>query len=50
MIESAYGYRLVEVGRPLVYDPTKRLIVGDPAANTLLRRSYRTPWVRPEVV
>ncbi|NQV31233.1 MAG: Gfo/Idh/MocA family oxidoreductase [Phycisphaeraceae bacterium] len=39
----------MEVGRPLVYDPTKRLIVGDSTANGLLRRSYRTPWSRPEV-
>ncbi|MCP4451040.1 MAG: Gfo/Idh/MocA family oxidoreductase [Planctomycetes bacterium] len=39
----------MEQGRPLVYDPTQRLIVGDSAANRLLRRPYRTPWIRPEV-
>lgn len=40
----------MEVGRPLVYDPTKRLIVGDSTANGLLRRAYRTPWIRPDEV
>ena len=37
-------------GRPLSYDPVKRHIIGDPAANKLLRRPYRAPYHRPEVV
>jgi len=40
----------MELGRPLVYDPAKRRVVGDDAANKLLRRPYRKPWIRPEVV
>jgi predicted dehydrogenase len=36
-------------GRPLVYDPVKRHIVGDSAANKLLHRPYRTPYRHPEV-
>jgi len=39
----------MDLGRPLVYNPAKRLIVGDSAANKLLRRPYRTPWKRPEM-
>lgn len=35
-------------GRPLVYDPAKREIVGDPEANALLARPYRQPWVHPD--
>ena len=34
-------------GRPLAYDPVKRLVLGDDAANTLLRREYRAPWKHP---
>ena len=37
----------MDLGRPLVYDPQQRLVVGDAAANTLLRRPYRTPWQHP---
>jgi predicted dehydrogenase len=37
----------MKVGRPLVYDPTKRQIVGDSAANKLLRRPYRSPYQHP---
>ena len=36
-------------GRPLVYDPKKRQIVGDKEANLLMRRRYRKPWSHPEV-
>ena len=39
----------MKVGRPLVYDPIKRQIVGDSEANKLLRRPYRTPWHHPLV-
>jgi len=37
-------------GRPLAYDPIKRQIVGDSAANKLLRRPYRAPYHHPEAV
>jgi predicted dehydrogenase len=37
----------MKVGRPLVYDPAKRQIVGDSAANKLLRRPYRGPYQHP---
>ena len=38
----------MQVRRPLVYDPDKRLIVNDPEASKLLQRSYRMPWVHPD--
>ncbi|GAA4302850.1 Gfo/Idh/MocA family oxidoreductase [Compostibacter hankyongensis] len=38
----------MKTGRPIVYDPEKREIVGDPEANALLRRSYRGPWEHPD--
>ncbi len=38
----------MQVGRPVTYDPAKRVIVGDEAANKLLRRPYRAPWRRPD--
>ena len=38
----------MELGRPLVYDPKKRRIVGDNAANKLLSRPYRKPWKYPQ--
>jgi len=34
-------------GRPLVYDPKARSVVGDDEANGLLRRPYRAPWRHP---
>jgi hypothetical protein len=37
----------MNVGRPLVYDPAKRLVVNDPEATALLQRSYRQPWIHP---
>jgi predicted dehydrogenase len=39
----------METGRPLVYDPRKREVVGDKEATALLQRSYRKPWVHPDV-
>ena len=39
----------MELGRPLAYNPVKREVEGDRAANKLLRRSYRRPWRRPEL-
>jgi hypothetical protein len=40
----------MQVGRPLVYDPATRQVVGDDEATRLLQRPYREPWQRPQVV
>src|SRR5437867_1972890 len=40
----------MEVGRPLIYDPKRRMVVGDGEATKLLRRPYREPWRRPKAV
>ena len=37
----------MQLGRPLVYDPAKRQVVGDEEATRLLRRPYRAPWQHP---
>ncbi|HEV7349670.1 Gfo/Idh/MocA family oxidoreductase [Telluribacter sp.] len=37
----------MKTGRPVVYDPKKREIVGDREATALLQRQYRKPWVHP---
>ncbi len=37
----------MQTGRPLVYDPQQRIVVGDPEATKLLRRPYRDPWQHP---
>ncbi len=37
----------LKLGRPLVYDPARRAVVGDPAATQLLQRPYRPPWNHP---
>lgn len=37
----------MKTGRPLVYDPKKREVTGDPEATKLLQRAYRGPWVHP---
>jgi predicted dehydrogenase len=34
-------------GRPLSYDPAKRVVPGDAEATALLRRPYRAPWTHP---
>lgn len=39
----------MELGRPLVYDPAKREVVGDAEATQRLSRSYREPWERPKI-
>lgn len=36
-----------ELGRPLVYDPETRQVVGDAEATQLLMREYRAPFVHP---
>lgn len=38
----------MQTGRPLVYDPKTRQIVGDPEANALLARPYRQPYAHPD--
>jgi predicted dehydrogenase len=38
----------MQLGRPLAYDPAKRIVVGDEVATKLLRREYRQPWKHPE--
>lgn len=35
------------LGRPLTWDAAKGQVVGDEAANEMLKRSYRAPWVHP---
>jgi predicted dehydrogenase len=37
------------LNRTLRWDSTKGEVVSDPEANRLLRRTYRAPWVHPEV-
>jgi predicted dehydrogenase len=37
----------MKTGRPLTYDPKKRIVTGDDEATKLLRREYRKPWQRP---
>jgi hypothetical protein len=37
----------MKLGRPLVYDPKLRQIINDKAANELLQRPYRAPFVHP---
>ncbi len=39
----------MKLGRPLVYDPVKHVVVSDPEATKLLQRPYRQPWVHPYV-
>jgi hypothetical protein len=39
----------MKIGRPLVYDPKTRTVVGDAEATALLQRSYRSPWIHPTV-
>ena len=37
----------MELGRPLSYDPARRVVVGDREATQRLRRPYRAPWQHP---
>jgi predicted dehydrogenase len=34
-------------GRPLAYDPAKRIVTGDSEATALLHRPFRGPWQHP---
>jgi predicted dehydrogenase len=38
-----------KLGRPLVYDPVKKIVTGDKEATKLLRRAYRKGWIHPEI-
>ncbi|QJW90531.1 Gfo/Idh/MocA family oxidoreductase [Spirosoma taeanense] len=38
----------MQTGRPMVYDPQKREVVGDKEATKLLQRPYRSGWVHPD--
>jgi len=40
----------MQLGRSLAWDPQAGQVRGDEAANRLLRRPYRAPWVHPEVL
>lgn len=37
----------MKAGRPLAYDPAKKIIPGDAEATRLLKRAYRKPWQHP---
>jgi predicted dehydrogenase len=39
----------MKLERPLIYDPTRKEIVGDAEATKLLARPYRAPWDRPKI-
>jgi len=39
----------MQLNRPLIYDPQKRICVNDAEATALLRRPYRKPWQHPYV-
>lgn len=38
----------MEAGRSFAWDAGRQRIIGDDAANQMLRRTYRAPWVHPE--
>ena len=40
----------MDLGRPVVYDPQKRVVVSDLEATKRLRRPYRAPWQHPSAV
>jgi predicted dehydrogenase len=41
------GNLSLKLGRSVEWDGAKEMIVGDPAANKLLRRDYRKGWIYP---
>lgn len=38
----------MKTGRPMVYDPVKREVVGDKEATKMLARDYRSPYTHPD--
>ncbi len=44
---SLLGMLSAKLGRSVEWDGAKELVVGDAAANKLLRRDYRAPWKFP---
>jgi hypothetical protein len=38
----------LKLGRSLRWDGEREVVVDDPEANRLLRRTYRSPWQYPE--
>lgn len=38
-----------ELGRPLSYDPKSRTVIGDAEATRKLSRTYRSPWIHPDL-
>ena len=38
----------MDTGRPMIYDPRQRIVLGDADATQRLRRPYRAPWQHPE--
>ncbi len=39
----------MQLNRPLLYDPVKKICIDDPEATRLLRRPYRMPWQHPDL-
>jgi predicted dehydrogenase len=37
----------MDLGRPVAYDPKKRVVTGDREATKRLRKAYRAPWKHP---
>ena len=37
----------MQTGRPIRYDPKKRIVIDDKEATNLLRKPYRGPWKHP---
>jgi hypothetical protein len=51
MVGGPGGYlALAALGLPLALDPGAERFVGNPAANQMLRRHYRRPYLVPEFV
>lgn len=46
---SLLGMLSLKLGRAVEWDGEREQIVGDSAANALLKRDYRAPWVYPSV-
>jgi len=38
----------MKTGRSIIYDPEKKIVVGDPEVSKLLQRAYRSPWIHPD--